>query len=382
MSRTVWFVLVLGLFAAISGGLAYFQFVKKPEIVQGFIKNAPQTVTTVAVVDAKAEQWVTHVSAVGTFRAAQGIDISPQVAGMIRAVDFISGQDVEKGALLVEIEDEVEQADLKNNLATLKNADAALNRQIQLIATGNTPRATLDAAQATRDSAAAAVEKSRALIGEKAIKAPFAGRVGLRKIDAGQYVSPGTSIGTLQQLDPIFVDFPVPEQNIGQLARNQAVDVRVDAWTNQVFRGKILTVDARVSPDTRTVIVRAEIENPDRKLLPGMFAKVDVIVGEPQSVVTLPRTSVVTSIYGDAVFVVKTVTAQTSPASTQTQKTFVERRDVTVGEERGDRVAIVSGVQAGETVVSEGQLKLAPNATVRVDNSLALPAPPNPRPKE
>ena len=386
MRRLLSFSVVLLVLALLAGGLGYFQFMVKPEMIRGFIRKAPPPVATVAVSEAKTEQWVTRIPAIGTFRAVQGIDIAPQVGGVIRAVHFDSGQDVAKGVLLVEIDDSVEQADLQANLATLRNADLSLDRQRQLITGGSTARSTLDAAQAQRDSAAAAVDRSRALIAQKALIAPFAGRIGLRKIDVGQYVSPGTGITTLQQLDPIYVDFPIPEQSIADLALNQIVEVKVDAWPTQVFKGKIASIDARVSPDTRNVLVRAEVENRDKSLRPGMFANVSVLIGQPRPVVTLPRTGITFSLYGDSIYVVKPAPApaggaQAAPAGAEPVM-VVERRVVKVGDTNDDRVAIVSGVTAGEQVVSEGQIKLFPNALVRVNNALALPPAPAPRPKE
>eukprot|EP01037_Dinobryon_pediforme_P029497 gene29497-33153_t len=208
MRRAFAFLVVLLLLAGFGGGLAYFQFLVKPEMIKGFIAKAAPPPTTVAVAEAKSSSWQPRVPAIGTFRAVQGIDVAPQVGGIVKAIHVDSGQDVAKDQVLVEIDDAVEQADLQANLATLKNADLSLERQRQLMQGGNTPKANFDAAQATRDQAAAAVDRSRSLISQKKLVAPFAGRLGLRKIDAGQYVSPGTSIVTLQQLDPIFVDFP------------------------------------------------------------------------------------------------------------------------------------------------------------------------------
>ncbi len=385
MRRFLIFSFVFLLLAGLAGGLGYFQFFFKPEMIKGIIAKVPPPVATVAVTEAKKEEWVERIPAVGTFRAVQGIELAPQIGGVIRAFHFDSGQEVAKGALLVELDDSVEQADLKSNLATLKNADLALDRQRQLITGGSTSRSTLDAAEAARDQAAAAVERTRALIAQKALTAPFAGRIGLRRADIGQYVSPGTGIASLQQLDPIYVDFPVPEQAIAELATGQAVEVIVDAWPDQTFTGKVISLDARVSAETRNLIVRAEIRNDAKRLKPGMFANVAVLVGKAQSLVTLPRTGVTYSLYGDSVYVVKPApaapgAAQAAPAPAD--QMIVERRAVKLGDARGARVSILSGLEAGEQVVSEGQSKLMAGARVRVDNSLALPAAINPLPRQ
>jgi RND family efflux transporter MFP subunit len=286
----------------------------------------------------------------------------------------------------VQLDDAVEQADLRSNLATLKNADVTLDRQKNLITGGNTAKATVDQAQAARDTAAAAVERSKALIAQKAITAPFSGRVGLRKGDIGQYVAPGASVANLQQLDPIYVDFPLPEQNLAAMKVGAALEFTVDAFPGKVFKGAIRAIDARVSSDTRNVLVRGEAPNPDKTLLPGMFANVSISIGEPRQVVTIPRTGVSFSLYGDTIFVVKPEpppagSAQAAPANGD-QIFTVERRVARVGDAREDRVAILDGLAAGEKIVSEGQLKLQPGMRVRIDNAAALPAAPSPRPRE
>ena len=375
MRRPLIFTFVFLLLAGFAGGLGYFQFFFKPEVIKGFISKAPPPVATVAVTEAKKEDWIERIPAVGTFRAVQGVELAPQIGGVIRAFHFDSGQEVAKGALLVELDDSVEQADLKSNLATLKNADMALDRQRQLITGGSTSRSTLDAAEAARDQASAAVERTRALIAQKALTAPFAGRIGLRRADIGQYVSPGTGIASLQQLDPIYVDFPVPEQAIAELATGQVVEVTVDAWPETPFTGKVISLDARVSAETRNLVVRAEIRNADKRIKPGMFANVAVLVGKTQSLVTLPRTGVTYSLYGDSVYVVK-------PAPASADQMIVERRPVKLGAARGARVSILSGLEPVEQVVSEGQSKLMAGARVRVDNSLALPGSLNPLPRQ
>jgi membrane fusion protein (multidrug efflux system) len=292
---------------------------------------------------------------------------------------------VRQGAPLVQIDDSTEQADLKSNLAVLKNAEVALERQRTLITGGNTPQANLDAALATRDQAAAAAERTRAIIAQKAVVAPFAGRLGIRRIDIGQYVSPGTSLVTLQQLDPIYVDFSLPEQNLADLKPGQTIETQVDAYPGATFTGTIKFVDARISADTRNVLVRGDIPNRERKLLPGMFANVNVLAGAAKEVVTLPRTSITYSLYGDSVYVLtpappKVGEAQAAVASSD-QLFAIERRFVRPGDTREDKVALTEGIKPGEVVVTQGQIKLQPNARVRIDPNAGL-QPQNPRPRE
>jgi membrane fusion protein, multidrug efflux system len=354
--RPVVFVVTLVALAGLTAGLAYFQFVVKPTMVKGFMAAAlaPKP-TAVPVETALIEKWPPELTAIGTLRAYQGIMIAPQAAGVITAIHFESGGDVKEGDLLINIDDSVEQADLANGLAQLKNADATLVRQKMLVAGGNTPQSTVDQALAARDSAAATVQRTRAVIAQKAIRAPFSGRVGLRNADLGQYASVGTALATLQQLDPIFADFPAPEEALATLAVGQDVRMTVDAIPGQTFEGKIKAIDARVSAESRNVTVRVEFANSERKLLPGMFANLTVTTGAPADVLTLPRTAIVYSLYGDNVFVVKPAPAPPQPAGEAAAAQpasppgqVVERRFVKLGATRGERVAIEDGVKPGE----------------------------------
>jgi membrane fusion protein (multidrug efflux system) len=381
--RSLVFLIVFVLLAGFGGGLYYFQFVIKPTMVKGFIAAAfaPKP-SVVSAEPATMEKWTPQLPAIGTLRAFQGIDIAPQVAGIVTAIHFKSSEDVLAGAPLLQIDDSVEQADLKSGMAQLKNMDVSLERQQTLVAGGNTAKAQVDSAVAARDSAAATVERTRAVIAQKAIAAPFAGRLGIRKIDVGQFLAVGTSVVTLQELDPIYVDFQSPEQSLRTLAVGQPANMTLDAFPGKTFTGKIAALDARISQDTRNLLVRAEFPNPDHKLLPGMFANLQVNTGAPVDVLTLPRTAIIFSLYGDNVYVVKPAPpaspnageAQAAPKD-EKPRLIVERRFVRVGETRGERVAIVEGVQTGDVVVTSGQIKLQPDSPVIVDNAAALPPP-------
>ena len=366
--RVAVFFITLVALAALVGGLAYLQLVVRPAMMKNFIvaSFAPKP-TTVAAEAARMETWPPELAAIGTLRAYQGIAVAPQVAGIVTAIHFESGDDVKAGDLLVNIDDSVEQADLANGLAQLQNANVTLARQKTLVVGGNTPQSSVDAAIAARDSAAAAVERTRAVIAQKAIKAPFPGRLGLRNVDLGQYVAVGASLTTLQRLDPIYIDFPAPEGALKTLAVGQTVKATVDAMPGREFVGKVAAIDARVSAESRNVMTRAQFANPDAKLLPGMFADVAVTTGAGGEVLTLPRTAIVYSLYGDNVFVV-------NPAPSG-GGLVVERRFVKVGETRGERIAVAEGLKAGERVVTAGQIKLQAGAPVTIDPTGALPPP-------
>ncbi len=388
--RPVVFLVTLALLAAITAGLAYFQFVIKPTLVKGFISAAfaPKP-TAVWAQPATYEQWSPQLTAIGSLRAYQGIFIAPQVAGVISALHFESGQDVKEGDLLINIDDSVEQADLLSGKAQLRNADANLARQRTLVQGGNTPQATLDSALASRDSAAATVQRTQAIIAQKAIRAPFSGRIGIRNADLGQYAAVGTPLASLTQLDPIYADFPVTEEALATVAVGQDVTMTVGAIPGQTFTGKIKAIDARVSTESRNVTIRATFDNPERRLLPGMFANLTVTTGAPARVLTLPRTAIVYSLYGDNVFVVVPApkpkpkpepgkTAAGAPASGAPASgggLVVERRFVRLGPIRGERIAIAEGVKEGEQVVAAGQIKLQANSPVVLDQRPALPLP-------
>jgi len=378
--RAMVFLVALAALAALTGGLAYFQFVFKPNMVRTAISAsfAPKP-TSVAVEAARIEQWRPQLTAIGTLRAYQGVAVAPQIGGVVVAIHFESGDDVEAGAALVDLDDSVEQADLANGLAQLKNANVTLERADRLLASGNAPQSTVDAAIAARDSAAASVQHTRAVIAQKAINAPFAGRLGLRNVDLGQYVAVGTTLVTLQRLDPIYVDFPAPEEALASLAVGEDAAMSVDSLPGRQFAGQVTAIDARVSAESRNVTARAQFANPDRKLLPGMFANVDVTTGAGADVLALPRTAIVYSLYGDTVFVVEPAPAPVAGAQAAptggASGLVVKRRFVRVGATRGERVAIENGVKAGERVVTAGQIKLQDGAPVVIDASGALPPP-------
>lgn len=388
-------VIILGivgiLVAALLGGLSYFQFVLKPQMVRSFLSQMKPPPATVTAEEAKTEKWVEHLTSIGTMIASQGVEINTQVAGVVVDVSIESGQDVAEGARLVQLDVAVETADLASNKATLEEAEVAYQRQTDLIAKRVTSEANLDTARAKRDTSAAAVKRTQAVIEQKTIKAPFSGRLGIRKVEKGQYVSPGMALVSLQALDPIRVDFPMPEQLISKLKVGQTIHLNVDTFGKHAFKGEIQSLDARVAQDTRTLLVRGLLPNPDpqRKLLPGMFANVVVLAGEPRDVVTVPRTAVTYSLYGDSVYVVKPAEkpaqAQAGGAAAAGQSSepalVADRRFVRTGEVREDRVAVTEGLKAGEQVITTGQVKLNPGASIRIDNTQPL-RPETPRPKQ
>lgn len=373
------FLIAFVILAVFVGGLAYFQLVFKPQMIKTFLSSQVPPPATITAEPAKADEWIERLPAIGTLIASQGVDVAAQVPGIVTDIGFESGQDVPENLKLVQLDVAVELADLTSAEATLREADVAYKRQTDLLRRSVASEANVDTALAKRDTAAAAVNRIRALIAQKSIQAPFAGRLGIRKVELGQYISPGLTMVTLQALDPIWVDFPMPEQDIGKLQVGQKIELTVDAFPGEVFVGTVASLDARVSQETRTLLVRGTLPNPSRKLLPGMFANVAVLAGAPRTVVAVPRTALTYSLYGDSVYVAKPEekSAETAePAPPKSEQIFVvERRYVKAGQERGDLVAITSGLAAGEDVVTTGQIKLNNGSRVKIDNSQALKPP-------
>jgi membrane fusion protein (multidrug efflux system) len=386
---------IIGLFL---GGVGYFNLVFKPKMIGEFMAKMVPPPATVTAEAAKSERWTDRVRAIGTLAAIEGVDVAPQVGGIVIDYFFESGRDVQKGDRLVKLDTSVEEADLADNKATLIQANLDFDRQVNLVKKGAVSQAVLDQTIAKRDSAAAAVQKMEATIALKNIAAPFAGRLGLRHVEKGQYVSPGQALVWLQSLDPIWVDFPVPETAVGKFTSGSHIELTADAFPDQAFKGEIEAFDAKLNQDARMLMIRARVPNPDRKLLPGMFANVAVLAGGVKDYVTVPRTAVTYGLYGDSVWVVKEGTpepavptppmAQSEPVASAAAadatptgaipaepKLSAERRFVRVGPSEGDRVAILEGIKAGEQVITSGQLKLQPGATIKVDNTGALKAP-------
>lgn len=337
------------------------------------LSNPPQTVSTMV---AASTEWRSQIEAVGSVRAVNGANLSAQVAGTVSAVHIQSGADVKKGDLLLELESADDVAHLEALKATAAMAQLTYDRDRTLVKTNAVSQQTADTDESNLKNAKALVAQQQALVDHKFVRAPFAGRLGIRQVDLGQYLAAGTAIVTLQQLDPIYVDFYAPQQSIAQLKVGQAATAKVDTYPNRHFEGKILAINSLVDAATRNVLVRAEFANKDGFLLPGMFATVDIDTGAPQKYVTLPQTAVAYNSYGDIVYLVedKGKDANGKPQLVARQ-TFV-----TTGATRGDQVAIVKGVKDGDTVVTAGQVKLRNGTPVLINNTVQPANDPNPKP--
>lgn len=324
---------------------------------------------TVSAQPAAYQEWTPQLDAVGSLRAVSGADLSFEVAGIVDEIQFTSGDDVAAGAVLMRLRAQDDAARLASLQATAKLAAITFERNSKLSKSQNVSQATLDANEAELRNAQAQVAQAQAMLDKKILRAPFAGHLGLRNVDKGQYVSAGTLAVTLQTLDPIFVDFHLPQQDLARVTVGQAVAAKVDTWPDLTFAGEIAAINPKVEVANRNVLVRATLKNPDRKLFPGMYVTVKVDAGLPQRHIALPQTAVIYSPYGDAVYVL----------DRKGDRLVARYVFVTLGEQRGDKVAVLDGVKEGEMVVTAGAIKLRNGATATLDAPAAAAIAADPR---
>ncbi len=354
-------ILMILFLAVLFGGIFGWKAIQGYYMGQYFatMKPPPETVSS-----AKATQqtWQATLSAVGSLRAVNGVDVSAEVDGMVKTVKLSSGQQVRAGDLLVQLDDEADRAELEGLVASRKLAELSLRRERSLAKRNLGSEADLDTARTKLDEARAQVQFKQVMLAKKAIRAPFDGELGIRKVDVGEYLSAGKAIASLQALDPLYAEFSVPEQELGRLREGQAVSVTVDAYPDQEFPGAITALDSRVDDQTRSVRLQATLQNPKRLLRPGMFANVKIHLGVEQSAAAVPRTAVSYSLYGNFVYLVQDAgkNAKGQPARKAVQ------RFVVTGEDLGDLVAVLKGVSPGDEVVTAGQLKLHDGSEVIV----------------
>ena len=358
---TIRLIIVALLLCVVFGSIFGWKAYQQKQTAEQIAARGPSTVT-VATAIATTEFWADKINTVGSLRAIQGVEISAEVSGVVAELSFVSGSSVEAGAQLLELDDTAEAAELRSLDAQLELAKQDYERAKGLSIKTVLSQAQLDRTKSVLDSLDARAEEQQALIARKSIQAPFSGELGIREINLGEYLSPGTPIVTLQQLDPVFTDFTVPERYLSSLSVGQIIEVEVAAFPAEIFRGKISAISPKVEPRTRNIELQATLKNTDKRLRPGMFARVAVILGSAKKVVTVPRTAVEFLPYGTSVFIV----TEKDDALT------VERRQVTTDRILGTRVEIIKGIESGERVVSAGQLKLRNGQHIRIDNSVEL----------
>ncbi|HWU62612.1 MAG TPA: efflux RND transporter periplasmic adaptor subunit [Ensifer sp.] len=368
IKRMVIMLLIVGV---VLGGLYGFQVFKAGIIkqVMAGIANPAQTVSTVV---AESRDWQDKIEAVGTLKAINGADLALQVSGIVQDMTFQSGEKVNKGQVLLKLAADDDIAKLASLQATADNLAITLKRDQEQLKIKAVSEATVDSDVASLKNAQALVDQQKALVEQKTLRAPFSGRLGIRSVDFGQFLTAGTTIVTLQDLDSLYVDMYLPQKNISQLQVGQQISMDVDAYPGKSFAGTISAINSKVDSSTRNVQVRATMENRDGLLLPGMFGKVEIAVGTSRSLVTLPQTAVVYNPYGSLVFIID------KSQNADGKEHPVRQSFIKTGAVRGDNVSIVDGVKPGEEVVTAGQIKLRNGSRVVIDNSHVPTAEDNP----
>ena len=355
------FLLVPLLCLALLAGAAWWMLAARSTSGAKAETTGSEPAATVSAAPAVSQAWQTRVQATGDVRAVQGSDLSAEVGGIVESISFTSGQDVAAGTVLLRLRPNDDDARLAQLRAVADLATANLARDRRQFDAQAISRASLDADESNLRADQAQVAAQQAQMEEKIVRAPFAGRLGIREVDVGQFLTAGTPVVTLQALDPIFVDFNIQQQAFGGLSVGQRVGVHVDAWPERSFAARIASINSRVDAASRMVLVRAELDNHDHALVPGMFALVEVETGVAQMHPTVPQAAISYNPYGNFVYVL----SRARDGGLTAQSRVIE-----TGPVRGDQVAILSGLAAGEQVVTAGQLKLRSGSRVVVNNSV------------
>jgi membrane fusion protein (multidrug efflux system) len=399
------------LIAAIAG-------IKVFSIMRMMAGMKPPPPSVVSTAKAKFEDWQPALNAVGTLRAVRGADLALDIAGLVTKVNLKSGDEVKEGEVLLQLRDSEDVAQLNQLQAAAALASVTFDRAKQQLAVQAISKADYDTAAADLKAKQAAVQQQQVNVSKKQLRAPFAGRAGIITVNPGAYLNSGTTIVTVQQLDPIFVDFHLPQRNLAELKVGQKVTLKLDAFKGKTFEGTLSAISPKVDNDTRNVQIEASVPNPDKLLTPGMFADVNVDVGSEERHLTLPQTAVVYNPYGETVYLVKKKAdfdkaqaennaANADPKSTDAKdpkkadakdakkddkkdpksavpadQLVVQQTFVTTGPTRGDQVAIVKGLDEGAEVVTSGQVKLKSGSPITIDNSVQPANSPNPTPQE
>ncbi|CAG9933209.1 efflux RND transporter periplasmic adaptor subunit [Candidatus Nitrotoga arctica] len=370
-------IIMLLIAAIIFGGIYAFQQFRNKMIQQSIKRqaNPPQSVSTTV---AQTSTWQPSVEAVGNLRASNGTSLAAEVSGIVTAIHFDSGAMVKTGQLILELNAAPLKAQLEQLKVAVRLAKQTFDRDLAQLKMQAVSQAAVDISAANLKSALAQVTMQEAIIAQKSIRAPFSGQLGIRQVDLGQYLAPGTALVNLQKLDPMYLDFTVPQAQIDLIHVGESVTVQTNAFPNKAFTGTISAIEPQVDISTRNLKVRASIANPNGELLPGLFATARVKRGEEKQYVTLPNSAIAYNPYGSTVFLVK----NEGKGADGKPKLVAEQRFVTTGVTRGDQVAVISGLQVNEVVVTSGQLKLRNGTPIFINNSLQPSNNPNPQVKD
>ena len=364
-----WFIIVGTLLAVLVGGLVYFNYFRGKMIAQFFANNKPPA-ASVSVATANSETIPNLLIAVGDLAAVHQVNVTSDVNGRITDIMFTAGASVKAGTPLVQLFDGPEQGDLAIFKAQATMAQLSLDRAKQLASRQFGPQATVDSAQSAFDQANAGISKTEAIISQKLVRAPFDGELGVRKVEVGQYLTAGTQIVSLTDLDQLYANFTVTEKDSGNLKVGQIVRIAVDAYPGRKFEGKISTIEPQIATDTRNIRVQATIANPDHILKPGMFTTTTVVLPDKPPVITVPETAVDYTLYGDSVYLITEKKEDDGKTSLTVARTFVQ-----TGNRINGRAEILKGLKPGDRVVAVGQVKLQPGAAVAISTDPLPPIP-------
>ncbi len=370
--RMIVMLLVIG--AIVGGVVAFRSFAAKKgaEFMAG-MKNQPQVVSSTK---AAKQSWQADLSAVGSLRAVNGTDMAFETAGIVDSLRFNSGDDVPAGQVLATLRPDDTTGRLDSLKAQEALAEITVGRDEKQFKAQAVAQATLDTDNANLKNLKAQVAQQQALIDERTLRAPFAGHLGIRAVDLGQYVNPGTVVVTLQALDPIYIDFYLPQQAIQALKLHQPVAIKIDAYPGRSFAGEIAAINPKVDATNRNIQIRATLKNTRHELLPGMYGSVQVAASAPQDFITVPQTAISYNPYGDTAFKVVDKDSQGNSGL------FVRQTFVTTGQTRGDQVQVLTGLSDGDVIVTSGQTKLHNDTPVKVNNDVQPASDASPTPQD
>ena len=357
-------------------GLVFGFGVFKGIMIKKFFASMGAPPQTVSTMTAKTEEWQPTISAVGSLRAVKGTDLSLEVSGIVDEVLFESGDEVKAGTVLLRLRVEDEEARLRALEASAQLAESTFARNRKQFEAKAISQAQLDVDAANLKNAQAAVQQQRAMVNKKVVRAPFSGRLGVRTVDVGQFLNPGTKIVTLQTLDPIYADFYLPAAQVNRVAVGQKATVKIDNEAVAGLEGEISAIDPKVDAASRNVLVRASLKNPTQKLLPGTSVIVEISTGQAQRYITLPQTAITYNPYGDTVF----LAVQDGKDDKGQPKLKARQSFIVTGPMRGDQIAVFEGIKEGEQVVTAGQLKIQNDTPLIINNTVQPSSDPNPKP--
>jgi membrane fusion protein (multidrug efflux system) len=373
-------LIMVGCVILLVAALAFGKYLQIQKLIASSPKPGAQTVTAIKVT---SSEWQPQLAAVGTLAPVRGVDVTTEIAGLVRKVNFKSGDEVKAGQVLFELNADSDLAQLRALQASADIAATTLKRDKLQLAAQAISQAQVDNDEAELKSRQALAAQQQALVDKKTIRAPFAGKLGITSINPGQYLNPGDTLVTLQTIDTVYVDFYVPQKQVAGLSVGQKLKLTSDGYPGVSFDAKVTAISPKVDAATRNVQVQATVPNQKRQLLPGMFANVSLEQGELKKYLTLPQTAITYNPYGSTVFVLAPGTGKDAPKDDKGNAQLIAQQVfVTTGPTRGDQVAVLTGVKEGQTVVTSGQLKLK-NGTPAVINNRVQPAnSPNPAPQE